>query len=216
VGRPGVVTGGKQSKNVVPWPLSCWVSHAPLGQHWAPAVQQAPPHTRFAAAQQTPPVQAWPAAQALLHRPQLAVSLEVSTQALPQAIRPLWHVHCPAEQLTLVAQAVVQPPQCWGSMRVSTQTPPHAVLPVGQQIEAVQCWPLPQAWPHAPQFEASLVRSTHHGKGAPAQCTAAPVQVQALPLQVPRPQDCPHAPQFAELALVSTQAGEPPQSWTGA
>ena len=70
-------------------------------------------------AQRVPPAQARPQA------PQLLSSLWVSTQAVPQAVRPIEQAvrHMPAEHTWPAVQAVPQAPQWVALVAVSTQAP---------------------------------------------------------------------------------------------
>jgi hypothetical protein len=69
-----------------------------------------------------PAEQISPAAHAVPHAPQLAVSLCVSTQAALQATRPVAHpvLHAPELQTWLDPHAVAQVPQWAGSDVTST------------------------------------------------------------------------------------------------
>jgi hypothetical protein len=59
----------------------------------------------------------------------LALSVCVSTQALPHAVVPAPHtsVHTPPMHALLPAHAVTQAPQLFGSVDVSVHAPLHAV-----------------------------------------------------------------------------------------
>jgi hypothetical protein len=88
-------------------------------------------HTR--AATHAPAAQRWLAIHALLHAPQLLMSVCVLTQPPPHAVSPAMHMTCgahtPARQTSLAAQARSQAPQCAGLVCVSVQPPPQKFSP---------------------------------------------------------------------------------------
>jgi len=101
---------------------------------------------------------------AVAQSPQWAGSLLVSVQLPLQLASPGGHTQPAApEQSLLTLQAVVQSPQCAGSLPTSTQLAPHVTRPL-LQVPAhkprSQTSPTAHATPQAPQFAASLARST--------------------------------------------------------
>ena len=118
----------------------------------------------------------------------------------------------PAMQSWSALQARAQLPQCAASVWVSTQTlPPRARHSVSAPAPVPQLSAhLPSSHtcvavhfvPHAPQFAASVFRSTH----APVHAVAPVGHAHAPSVQVcPRPQAVPQAPQFRASVLVSAQ-----------
>ena len=89
---------------------------------------------------QAPAAQVWPVGQAWPQAPQLAPSVCVLTQAVPQSIWPVAQPQTPAVQLSPVPQALPQEPQFAPLVCVSTQV---AVAPVGVQ----SVWPVGHVWP---------------------------------------------------------------------
>jgi hypothetical protein len=65
--------------------------------------------------------------------PQLAMSLPRSTQAVPQAVRPMEHVvrQRPEEQTWPAVQATLQAPQWAALVAVSTQAAPQRAVSRG-------------------------------------------------------------------------------------
>ena len=133
-----------------------------------------------------PWAQAWP------QDPQLAGSVPVSTQALPQAVVPgAVQEHLPPAQVSAAEQAVVQLPQWSWSVWGSTQAVPQLVSPTAQaarQVPFEHASPEAQAFPQAPQLAASvsrLVQAPLHDVVFPPQPTSAPTQtplVQVVPV----------------------------------
>jgi hypothetical protein len=72
-----------------------------------------------------------PPLHALPQPPQLAGSLEVSTQLAPHIVSPEEHAHAPATHVPL-PQEVPQVPQFEASALVSTHRPPQFVSPDAQ------------------------------------------------------------------------------------
>lgn len=103
------------------------------------------------------------------HSPQLALSLERSTQELLQSASPSLH---PPEQLPRLhtcpdAHALPHEPQfralaCRSTHAGLPRSPPgHTVCPTGQlHIPAVHVAPVAHALPHEPQLKKLLWRST--------------------------------------------------------
>jgi hypothetical protein len=73
-----------------------------------------------------------PAAQALPQPPQLAGSLAVFTQDVPQLVIPVAHPQLPLLQALPAGHDLPQAPQLSGSLAVLVQMPPHDVLPAAQ------------------------------------------------------------------------------------
>jgi hypothetical protein len=73
---------------------------------------------------------------------------------------PQTRVHEPAEQTCPDWHAMAQPPQLFGSLPVLTHVPLQDVYPelqtVPLQTPLTHAWPLPQAAPQEPQFDASF------------------------------------------------------------
>ena len=81
---------------------------------------------------QLPPVHTAPPVQALLHCPQLRLSVEVFVQTPLHSASPAGHAQLPPVQLWPALQASAQAPQFAGSRFVSTHTPEQSVCPAGQ------------------------------------------------------------------------------------
>jgi hypothetical protein len=88
----------------------------------------------------------------------LAVSVFVSTQAVPQRVRPVGQTawQTPPEQVRPEGQAFPQTPQFFGSVAVSVQivVEPDVQYCLGDaqtQAEPVHDSPVRQAWEQAPQ-----------------------------------------------------------------
>jgi hypothetical protein len=81
-------------------------------------------------AAQVPAVQTWPAAQALPHAPQSALSLARSTQTPVQAVWPAGQVQAPFAHVAPMPQVLPHPPQLAGSVFVFVQRPRQAVSPI--------------------------------------------------------------------------------------
>ena len=86
-----------------------------------------------------PAVHVWPVPQALLHVPQLAVSVCRFLQLPEQLVVPVVQAQLPALQVWPLAaeHVVVHEPQCDESLVKSTQAPEHAVCPVGHDVVQV-------------------------------------------------------------------------------
>ena len=69
---------------------------------------------------QVPATQVWPAPQALLHPPQWAAVVCVSTQVLPQTVLGALQ-HTPDMHVSVPMQALSHPPQCVLFVSVSLQ-----------------------------------------------------------------------------------------------
>jgi hypothetical protein len=165
----------------------------PPQQPW-PAVQACPQVPQLAAVLrfvQTPPQQPWPAAQACPHVPQLFRSVWVLTQVPLHATVPLGQLltHVPFRQCCWELQVTPQAPQLLLVFK-SVHTPPQ------------QGWPAAQAFPQAPQLEASvwvLAQVPLHGVWPDGHWQTPPTQV------APVAQALPQVPQLAVLELVSRQ-----------
>src|SRR5579863_193431 len=73
---------------------------------------------------------------------------------------------------------------------------------MAEHVPALQTWPAPQAFPHAPQSAALLVRSTQ----TPLHAVCPAGQAQAPFAQMaPMPHVAPQAPQFAGSVFVFVQ-----------
>ena len=97
-------------------------------------------------------------------RPQLLLSLVVSTQPPEQFVNPVAHPlphTLPVQTGADVPQTVPQAPQLEGSVAVLVQTPAHAVWPVGHTHDPPeQCVPPVQCVPQPPQLVSLLEVST--------------------------------------------------------
>jgi hypothetical protein len=91
---------------------------------------------------QLPPVQTAPPVHALVHWPQLRLSVAVLVQTPLQSASPAGQAQLPPVQLWPTLHAVPQAPQFVGSVFSSTHRPPQIVCPAGHV--AVQA-PLTQA-----------------------------------------------------------------------
>ncbi len=78
---------------------------------------------------QTPPAQSWPAAQAILHAPQLPGSVAVTVQAPAHDVVPEGQTQSPSLHTRSVGQIVPQLPQLSDALRRSTQALPHGARP---------------------------------------------------------------------------------------
>jgi len=111
-----------------------------------------------------------------------------------------------------------QVPQLFGSLERLKQLPPQSVVPGAHaQAPLVQTSFVGHAVPQAPQFCASLSRSTHALVFPSVQRTGfASGQAQTPSLQAASciGQALPHPPQSVGAEAVSTQAGEPPHRVT--
>lgn len=103
----------------------------------------------------------------MLHAPQFAESVFVSTQAVPRRIAlhsvvPLGHMQTPALQTPPVGQRVVHVPQWVASLVRFAHTPEQFVDPAGQaaQLPIEHTSPVAQTCPQLPQLFASLCRLT--------------------------------------------------------
>jgi hypothetical protein len=105
-----------------------------------------------------------PQAQIFPHAPQLFGSVSVSTHCPAHAVVPgAWHAHLPPTQVSAAEHVVEQLPQCDRSESVLTQVVPQAVSPTAQAATHVlfeHVRPVAHAFPHEPQFAASVLRST--------------------------------------------------------
>jgi hypothetical protein len=104
-----------------------------------------------------------PPPQVVPQVPQLFESEPRSTQAPPQAERPMlqfaWHL--PEEHTSFAPHAVPQAPQFLGSVVSSTHVPLHDVWPAGHaQVLFAHCLPPVHVTPHEPQFAESVFVST--------------------------------------------------------
>lgn len=104
-----------------------------------------------------------PTGHALLHRPQLARLVVVSTQEGPHIIRPVpTHDDTQAEEThdSPIKHALPQRPQFALSAEVSMHPDPHIIRPppeqVGVQLPDTQVAPSPQALPQRPQCSGSV------------------------------------------------------------
>ena len=100
---------------------------------------------------QTPPLQNWFAPHFSAQPPQLAGSLAVSTQLLPQAVVPAPQVgtQTPPEQRLPAGHTFPQAPQSSGSSLRSVQAPPQLVWPATHETAQA---PLEHAVPGAQTF----------------------------------------------------------------
>jgi hypothetical protein len=167
------------------------------------------PHTH------TPETHDAPMPHARPHAPQLLASLETSAQPpFMQRIAPAPHVHMPIAHVPPGPHETAQEPQCAGSVASEAQVVPQATWPAGHMHAPIaQGVPAGHAWPHIPQFDVLLCRSTQ----LPLHTVFGAMQ---LPLHVPDVQLWPGAharlqpPQLAGSAARSTHA--PPQTTSAA
>jgi hypothetical protein len=190
----------------------------------------------------TPPEHTWPAAQAIPHAPQLALSLRVSTSQpvagmRSQSRKPEAQVvmaHDPLMQLSVAlgrAHARPQAPQLVRLVRVLVSQPLEAEpsqspKPLAQRttVHSLAEQPLAATWeraqtaPQAPQFAGSMAVLAQKVVAPDPQVRRGEAQlVPHTPLEQTRPaaQAVPHAPQLALSLRVSTSqplAAMPSQS----
>ena len=92
---------------------------------------------------QSPSTQASEPVQVVVHPPQWAGSMRVSTQTPLQSMRPDGQAHEPAWQVWSARQSFPHSPQCSGSVASVTHEPKQSV------------WPAGQSTPHVPSVHAS-------------------------------------------------------------
>ena len=129
------------------------------------------------------------------HAPQLALSTDRFTQALPQTACAKGHVHVPPEQVAPAGHALPQEPQLSRSVCRFAHRPPHNACPVGHTQRPVpHSSPVPHTVPHAPQLRPSDAVSTHW----PLQVTRGVAHATHIALTHPCPaeQARPQPPQF--------------------
>jgi hypothetical protein len=125
---------------------------------------------------QLPSAQVVPAAQAWPHMPQFALSVCVSTQAVPQVERPGLHAHAPAAQLwpggqitpTHALSVQVSCTQTWPALQGDAM--PHDI---GTHLAFAQAVPPEHTAPQPPQLLSSSFGSEH----LPSQATSPIEQV---------------------------------------
>jgi hypothetical protein len=101
---------------------------------------------------------------AVPHAPQLLKSLLVSTHLSLQFVIPAGHEHVPFVHTPPAGHLLVQAPQLLVLLERSMQALPQFVWPGGHSVvhwPPAQTWPVAQVVPHAPQFDGSLLVSTH-------------------------------------------------------
>ncbi len=154
------------------------------------------PQTHVPDEQVRPGAHTWP------HEPQLAGSVAVSTQALPQTVPPLAHPHLPDAQVWGLKQELPHMPQLAGSVCSLTHDEPQSSSPLAHaQWPLLHVVPLGQTVPQPPQLPRSVLVLTHtplHGE--------VPVgHVHVLPMQLaPEGHVLPHPAQLRLLVAVST------------
>src|SRR5689334_6083385 len=111
---------------------------------------------------QVPLVQALPMAQAWPHLPQLAASLAVSTQALPQQVceplqpGPVPHLQLPPLQVSEARQLFWHEPQLPGSLSRLLQPPVKPGLSTQHEVPPLQTICVPPPWhTQDPEAQAS-------------------------------------------------------------
>jgi hypothetical protein len=161
---------------------------------------------------QAPPEQYCAPEHCVVQVPQWVGSTALSTQALPPPVvqtEPAAQVHTFATQLSPVPQRVPQVPQLRESVArlVQVVVPP----PAGQSVFGAAHLhtpemhvPVPQEWPHIPQFAGSLDVEVH--LPVSGQMISPVGHMQTPPEQVPPAQPLPHAPQLFGSVLVSMHA----------
>lgn len=138
----------------------------------------------------------------LLHPPQCAVLVLVSTHCPLQYVNPLGQMHVPLRQPAPSGHWMLQPPQFNGSVIVFTQAAPHGVSR-HVQSELEHEYPGAQGLAHPPQFCASVFVSTH----IPLQTVAFPGQTHCPFMHVVAPVHALlHIPQCWLLVILSMQS----------
>jgi hypothetical protein len=84
-----------------------------------------------------PPVHTVPPVHALLHAPQLRLSVAVLVQAFSQRVWLVGHAQLPEPQASPGSHVIPQAPQFPGSLFSLTQSPLHRVCELGQVVEHV-------------------------------------------------------------------------------
>jgi hypothetical protein len=93
----------------------------------------------------------------LLHPPQCASSVLVSTQLSLQTVWPDGHSQRLAKQICPIGHGMSQPLQWFVSLVVSRHCSPHLVSSEGQtQSPLLHDWPSGHALSHVPQCERSV------------------------------------------------------------
>jgi hypothetical protein len=119
-------------------------------------------HVAGAFATQVPLLQLVPDGHAVPHVPQLPLSLNRFTQAVPQRISPLGQTHIPLTQVCAAAHVLPQAPQLFTSLNRLTQVVPQRDSPVPhEQLPPTQAVVGEAHFrPQAPQLAGSVLRST--------------------------------------------------------
>lgn len=137
------------------WPAAQLLPHAPQlsGSVWKDAASRHPvPHLVCSAGQLATHIEleqsGVAAGHAMLQAPQFAPSALVLTQALPQAVKPAWHMQLPLQTWPAL-QTVPHAPQLATSLLVLTQACPQAASEVGHvQAPLVHVCVAPHAGMH--------------------------------------------------------------------
>jgi hypothetical protein len=183
--RVSLVTS-TQLPNPPKWPAHCV---SPVGHAQVPSVQRTPP------------------AHAVPQAPQFLLSVDRSTQVVPQSVSPVSQVplHAPATQVVPRMQRMPQPPQFAGSVSVSVHDAPQRIVPVPhEQAPATQFAPFAHCVLQLPQLFGSVATSTHE---APQVVVPAPHDVVQVPAEHTSPfaHTFPHAPQLLGSLSVAVQ-----------
>src|SRR5690349_8335875 len=88
------------------------------------------------------PLHTWPAPQALPQAPQLATSVMVLEQAIPQAMSGGGHAQPPLTQVWVPPHTLPHEPQLAASLLGFTQAPPQGAVPTGHWPVLVPAAPL--------------------------------------------------------------------------
>jgi hypothetical protein len=168
----------------VHWPARHFLPVSQVLPAHAASMQLPPAHTKPGShvvephwvEKQLPSAQVVPAAHAWPHMPQLALSVCVSTHAVPHVARPGLHAHAPAAQLWLGGQ--MTPTQALSVQVSCTQTWPALhidAMPqlVGTHLALAQAVPPEHTAPQPPQLLSSSLGSEH----LPPQSTRPVVQL---------------------------------------
>ena len=190
----------------------------------AQRVPQAIVPVGHSARRQRPAVHENPCEQVARHAPQLALSLERSTQRSRHADSPAGQPvrQMPATQSWPAPQGRLQPPQCRRLFVTLAQTAPapagssQRVAPVGHvttQAPSAQSVPAAHAVPHAPQLAWLVCRSTHW---PPQKVWSSPQGERHRPetQRSPVPHAVPQAPQLRASDETSAHAA-PHAVWGG-
>jgi hypothetical protein len=131
---------------------------------WIVPVLPVPVGRNVVTGEQTLPTQCSPPVHALPHAPQFVSSLVRSRHDVPHAERGATHfvAQLPAAQTVPVAQTVPHVPQLLPSFCRSLQTPLQSLsVPAHTHLLPLHVSADPHVFPQPPQFEGSIVVSTH-------------------------------------------------------